>query len=240
MDKQKMRRSILILVAISLVIYGLQILIFRDPRNTAFYIFQDFAFMPMTIAIATLVVGDLMDSQEKKERMDKTRMLTSTFYTEIGTKLTRAMIPSAEPKEQLKTILTMQCASDADLKEQQEYIRTMPLEVHLTKETYTSVMEMILGARTALLVLSSNPLLFEHETFTDLLWAIFHLLDEYHLRGDYDDLTPTDIRHLNEDFEEMLRLLLMSYIANVKYLRETYPNLYSRAKEKLQALVKRD
>lgn len=48
-----------------------------DKRTTAFYIFQDLAFMPITIA--TLVVGDLMNRRQQKEQQEKARMLTSSF-----------------------------------------------------------------------------------------------------------------------------------------------------------------
>lgn len=48
------------LLAISACIYGMQILIFKDVRNTEFYIFQDMAFIPISIAITTVVVGELL------------------------------------------------------------------------------------------------------------------------------------------------------------------------------------
>ncbi len=41
-----------------LLVYMEWYLIFKDMRNTEFYIFQDMAFIPMGIAITTVVVGE--------------------------------------------------------------------------------------------------------------------------------------------------------------------------------------
>ena len=70
-----------------LVYYGMQILIFKDVRNTEFYIFQDMAFIPISIAITTVVVGELLDINNKRDSRQKTRMLTSTFFSDIGFEL---------------------------------------------------------------------------------------------------------------------------------------------------------
>ncbi len=234
MEKKKMTQVVILLLLISVIIYALQIFIFHDPQTTAFYIFQDFAFMPATIAIATLVVGKLMDEQEKKEKVEKTKMLTSTFFTGIGTAITTELLEIAEPKEHLANIIALRC-TDANLKQKQDNIRQMEIKINLTKEVYESVMQKFETAQTSLLVLSSNPMLFEHEDFTDLLWAIFHLIDEYHLRDDFNTLDDHVLHHLNKDFEQMLRLLLINYIANAKYLRETYPHFYESAKEKISS-----
>ncbi len=234
MNKKKMGHIVLLLIILSVGIYSLQIAIFHDTRNTAFYILQDFAFMPVTIAVATLVVGELINEQERRDRRRKTRMLTSTFFTEMGTRLIRIIVDASEQKEALRAIMVFRCQHEKDLKAQWERINGMQIRVCLTADSYTRSMELIKEGQMALLVLSSNSLLMEHEHFTDLLWGLFHLIDEYNLRGAYEELTEQDIRHLNDDFSEVLRLLMLNYTANAKYVRETYPNLYRTAKEKLQ------
>ncbi len=235
--KNRIKKEVLFLAAISILIYILQIIIFRDPKNTFFYIFQDFAFLPISIAIATIIVGEFMDQREKQERIEKTRMLTSSFFTEIGSRLTMAILSASEPRESLSNVLAIRCKNDLDLKERQDFIRKIPITVNLTKEVFEDTKEIILSSRTALLVLASNPLLMEHEDFSDLLWALFHLIDEFRLRGDFDGLTPPELHHLSEDYEKVMQLLLVNYIANAKYLQETYPNLYSAATKRIRKAV---
>jgi hypothetical protein len=47
-----------------------------------------------------------------------------------------------------------------------------------------------------LLGLMANPNLLEHESFTDLLWAVFHLTDELTHREDVSALADADLEHL--------------------------------------------
>ena len=56
-NNKGLKKIIFSLGIISVIIYALQLIIFRDPKNTFFYIFQDFAFMPISIAIATFLIG---------------------------------------------------------------------------------------------------------------------------------------------------------------------------------------
>ena len=65
MNLKAMRRTTIILLILSIIIYLIQILIFNDPRTTFFYILQDLAFMPITIAFATLMVGEVLNWREK-------------------------------------------------------------------------------------------------------------------------------------------------------------------------------
>lgn len=64
-----------------------QIFKFQDLRNTAFYFLQDVAFLPVQIAIVTVVIGKILNQREKRERLKKTNMMLSTFFSEVGNDL---------------------------------------------------------------------------------------------------------------------------------------------------------
>jgi len=66
-----------------------------------------------------------------------------------------------------------------------------------------------------------------------MLWGVFHLIDEFRLRGDWDALSKTDIAHLNVDFAKVLRLMLINWIGNSEYLAKNYPAFYNVAFNKL-------
>lgn len=227
MEKKRMYITVVILIAISVVIYALQIIIFDDKRTTAFYIFQDLAFMPITIAIATLVVGDLMNRRQQKEQQEKTRMLTSSFFTQMGTDLIDTMIQDSANAGELKQLMQSPLQSDKDVQKVQAQLQNADLDFTLTEEVYDQSMDLILKNQLSLLTLSSNPLLLEHECFTEMLWGIFHLNDEFRLRGKYSKLDEAGREHMQEDFIKVFRLLLINRVANLKYLRDTYPNYYS-------------
>ncbi|WLD77001.1 hypothetical protein QU661_03980 [Mogibacterium neglectum] len=212
-----------VLLAISACIYGMQILIFKDVRNTEFYIFQDMAFIPISIAITTVVVGELLDINNKRDSRQKTRMLTSTFFSDIGFELMSMLALVSNIDEAL-----LQTINDSDLSEQDKIsaIKNSGFTVNADIGIYTIISDVIIASKTDILILSSNPMLYDHEYFSDLLWELLHLMDEFRLRGDYVKLTPNDLTELNSDFAQVLELLLINWVVNAKYLKETYPNFY--------------
>ena len=189
----------MILIAVSALIYLVQIAIFHDERTTAFYILQDLAFMPVTIAIATLVVGEIMNEQEKKDRLEKTRMLTSSFFTGMGAYLMHGILGMTNADAFIYEVVK----SGADLPETEEEIRKKiqeaRLTVHIDAAGYTKARQIITANQTNILVIASNPLIIEHECFTEMLWGVFHLMDEFRLRGSWDDLSMEDIYHFNQE-----------------------------------------
>lgn len=231
MKKPSLNQTMLILLAAGACVYALQIWIFHDPHTTFFYLMQDLAFMPITIAVVTLMVGEVMNRNEHRQQIAKTRMLTSSFFTEMGEKLMVILLQSMTRGCTMEefTSKTMEC--DADVKQLQSYIAQMDYSVNITEDTYNRCRELILGHQTPLLVLASNPMLMEHEQFTDLLWGIFHLIDEFRLRGEWTDIPPEAREHIENDFSEVLQSLMINWVSNARYLRQTYPNYYAAAKD---------
>ncbi len=85
-----------------------------------------------------------------------------------------------------------------------------------------------------MLTLATSSMIHEHENFTEMLWGLFHVQDEFRLRGAFSDLSEQDISHMNTDFEEIFKLMLMNWIGNVRYLRKTYPGFYKVASTKIK------
>ena len=212
-----------VLLAISACIYGMQILIFKDVRNTEFYIFQDMAFIPISIAITTVVVGELLDINNKRDSRQKTRMLTSTFFSDIGFELMSMLALVSNIDEELLYTIN---ATELPESDKITAIKNSGLTVNADIGIYTIISDVIIASKTDILILSSNPMLYDHEYFSDLLWELLHLMDEFRLRGDYVKLTPNDLTELNSDFAQVLELLLINWVVNAKYLKETYPNYY--------------
>lgn len=223
--------SSIILVAVSVTVYLLQVLIFRDPRTTEFYIFQDFAFLPISIAVATLAVNALMAEREKRDKIAHTSMLRSQFFTGIGVPMLGVLAGCCSAQGRLPVL--PENGSQKDRDKTKADLMALPLSVHLDKAAYDRVRELLEGSRTELLILGSNPDLMEAECFTQLLWGCFHLLDEYRLRGDWAALKAEDISHFEEDFAQVLKLILVNNIDNAAYLRANFPNFYGAARAKL-------
>ncbi len=229
-----MKKAVTGLVILSVIIYGIQLAVFHDPSTTAFYILQDFAFLPISIAVATLVVGEVLSNKEKRERRSKTQMLTSNFFTEMGTELMLTLIKTSGENRVFRTILGSCEITDQKIVEKlQKQIRETPCRVVLNESVYNQVRELILSGKENLLIISSNSSLLEQENFTELLWGIFHMIDEFRLHGDYGEQRAEVHEHMEEDLARVLRLLLINWTANVLYTRTFYPNYYGAALGKL-------
>ena len=84
--------------------------------------------------------------------------------------------------------------------------------------------------RPFMLQLMENPNLLEHERFTDLLWAVFHLAEELAFRGDrIGQLPAADYEHLGQDLKRAYSQIASEWIAYARHLKESYPFLFSLA-----------
>ena len=80
-----------------------------------------------------------------------------------------------------------------------------------------------------LLALLANPLIFEHDRFTPLLQAVFHLAEELIARDHLDNLPSTDYDHLSGDINRACGSLITEWLMYMKYLKKAYPYLFSLA-----------
>ena len=77
---------------------------------------------------------------------------------------------------------------------------------------------------------NSNPL--EHDSFTDMLWAVFHVADELQSRGNLRNLAQDDINHLSYDLLRAYSAMVLEWINYIYYLHDEYPFLYTLAIKK--------
>ena len=83
--------------------------------------------------------------------------------------------------------------------------------------------------RQFLLNLLENPNLLEHESFTNLLWAVFYLTEKLTLRRGLNGLPETDYQHLAGDMKRAYHLLTVEWLNYMKHLKANYPYLFSLA-----------
>ena len=87
----------------------------------------------------------------------------------------------------------------------------------------------LIEKRDFLLRMLENPNLFEHESFTELIWAVFHLTEELVSRPDLKQLSEADYQHFSGDIERAYTLLILEWLMYMIHLKEDYPFLFSYA-----------
>jgi len=101
--------------------------------------------------------------------------------------------------------------------------------IDLDRGDIIKLRDFLVSKRYFLLNLLENPNLLEHETFTNLLWAVFHLTEELSMRNDLAALKDNDKEHLANDIKRGYKLLVIEWLTYMKHLNKDYPYLFSLA-----------
>lgn len=216
------------LVFTSLILYAVHYLIFRDLHFLEIYILDHLAFLPIEILCVTVIIGSLLEYREKNKRLQKMNMVIGTFYSEVGRELL-SLLNSADSKSEAKTSLLKQIVkwSKKDFGNNQKKILHLESKIICDSLNLKSLKESLVTRRDFLLRLMENPNLLEHDSFTGLMQAVFHLLEELQFRTSFDQLPDTDYQHLSGDAKRAYIPLLLQWIDHMAYLRQYYPYLYS-------------
>jgi hypothetical protein len=218
------------LVALSAVFYMAQIYIFHDEHTTFFYMLQDLSFVPVNVLLVTLVLDRLLKSREKQNLLKKMNMVIGVFFNDLGTdliKIMRAFITDTD--EVNKGLRISQEWNNKDFIEAGRNFKIRYDQFALTGRDLEILKKFLENKKGGLLNMLANPNLLEHDAFTNLLWAVFHLADELHHRSDFNALPKTDLDHLRGDMVRAYALLVSEWTAYMKHLKSDYPYIFSIA-----------
>jgi hypothetical protein len=228
-----LRRQILfgiLLLIISAAFYLLQVRIFHAERDTVFYLFQDLAFLPIQVLLVTVFVDQVLRIHEKMGMLNKLNMVIGAFFSEVGTVLLKSFSQFDLNFEQIRGKLIVTAAwDDKSFREMSREVAGLPYRLDLTRKDLTELRATMIGKRDFLLRLLENQNLLEHDTFTNLLWAVFHLSEELQAREDLAQLATPDRDHMAADMKRAYALLIVEWLAYMKHLKKEYPYLFSLA-----------
>lgn len=220
----------IVLVASSIAIYSVKYLLLGDPENTYQYIFNALGFLPINVLLVTLILNQLLSIRAKRDRLEKLNMVIGTFFSEVGTALL-AYISARDPD--LRGAHQGLVVTDAWRPETfgavRDRLKDHTCRVAVDPGDLQELCGYLKERRDFLLRLLENPVLLEHESFTDLLRAVFHLTEELERRKDFASLPESDIAHLTRDVERVYGRLIVEWLAYMEYLKCNYPYLFSLA-----------
>jgi hypothetical protein len=157
-------------------------------------------------------------------------MVIGVFFSEMGIDLLKDLSAHDDdlgPKLEILKIGKEWTAED--FKRAMKRLESQRFEVNPGGMNIPLLREFFLHKRNFLLRLMENPLLYEHEGFTDVLRAVFHLTDELERRKTEASLPDTDVEHLRGDFSRVYERLVPAWVRYMDYQRVNYPYLYSLA-----------
>ena len=218
------------LIISSIVIYSVKELIVHDPKNTISYLFNAIGFLPINVLLVTLVLNKLLTVRSKRERLEKMNMVIGTFFSDTGTRLLTTLSDYDPRRGKLCSELIVTDEWDEnEFARVDEKLKSYDYSVDISMINLESLSDFLSEKRSFLLRLLENPNLLEHESFTELLQAVFHLTEELERRENLSALPETDYAHLSGDIKRVYGLLAHQWLDYMKYLKKNYPYMFSLA-----------
>jgi hypothetical protein len=217
-------------LVISVILYFFDFLITGDSNHMFFQILDNLSFIPLNVFVTVVILERLIVRQEKQGMLKKMNMVVGAFFSEVGNKLLHAIISYVESNAGDSQQLAVNPGwKRADYKSAIAFAASMGQKSNWSAANLEELKALLVAKRPFLLGLLENPNLLEHEQFTDLLWAIFHLDEELEARQSLKDLTPADRKHIEWDISRVYGNLASQWLLYAEHLQKSYPYLFSLA-----------
>ena len=216
------------LVILSVITYSFHYLIFQDSHHIFIYLLGDIAFVPIEVLLVSMIIHHLLNEMDKRNKLEKLNMIIGIFFSEVGTKLL-ALISNADPEldSVRKYIIIKNDLLDKEFVNIIKYLKNYDYNIDIKKVDLEDLRIFMINKRNFLVLLLENPTMLEHEVFTELLRAVFHLAEELEFRDNFSSLPDTDINHLSVDIRRVYSLLAIEWVLYMKYMKTNYPYLFS-------------
>ena len=218
------------LVGSSLLIYLLKTVLMGRVPDTYAFILNALGFLPINVLLVTLILSKLLNVRAQEAKMEKLNMVIGTFFSEMGTDLLAELASHDDGVAAKQALLKIDAGWEKeDFKCASRDLGALAFEVNPRHMNLPALREFFLEKRNFLLRLMENPMLYEHEAFTDVLRAIFHLTEELERRKGKESLPESDVNHLKGDFQRVYERLVPTWLHYMDYQRLNYPYLFSLA-----------
>lgn len=221
---------IIILLFISLFFFTLQQFIFHNLHESGFLLFQDLMFMPIEILLVTFILDKILRDREKKERLQHQNIVINSFFSEIGTDTIRLLNKDIVNFKELSILLCMnQDWNNVKFDNTLKVLNSFSYQFNITHDSLNVIKSALSKNKAYILSFFSNPNLLEIDSFTNMLWALYHLIDELEHRTNIFELPDSDIEHLKNDIIRIYGMLICLWVIYMKNLKVKYPYLWSLA-----------
>ncbi len=205
------------LVVVSAVVFVIQLAIFSNVDEAMFLLFQDLLFLPIHILFITFVVDRILHNREKRNRQGQLNIVVCTFFGEMGTDSMKALNKYISDLDTVAAFLDVtESWTNHDFDSAARRIDSFVLNAELESGDIAEMKETLPHKKTYLLEMLNNPSLLENNRLTDLLWSLYHLLDELESRDTSEKLPSEDLEHLETDVSRAYGLLLHQWILDMK------------------------
>jgi len=231
-NKRLMQRILFgaLLILLSAFVYAIHYVIFRDAHHIFLYMVGDIAFVFIEVLLVTLIIHQMLTEREKRSMLKKLNMVIGAFFSEVGTPLLKYFSGFDTNAERISRRLVVDAEwSPEHFTKMRAVLQNHSYKIDSQAGDLKGLQDFLVSRREFLLRLLENPNLLEHDYFTELLWAVFHLAEELSHRSQVKDLPATDYEHLSGDLKRVYQLLVREWLTYMEHLKKYFPYLFSLA-----------
>jgi voltage-gated potassium channel len=182
------------------------------------------------VGLAASALDLMIEKRERETRMQNLNMVIGVFFSETGTRLLRCFSAHDPAVGNIRSVLVVSDSwSDDDFSRAASALTTHAGTLDSRTVDLPKLKAFLSSRKDFLLSLFENPQIIEHEEFTPLLQAVFHLAEELSARKSLDGLPASDYAHLSGDISRVYRLLIPEWLVYMRHLKKHYPYLFSLA-----------
>jgi voltage-gated potassium channel len=172
----------------------------------------------------------MLAKREIEGLMKKLNMVVGVFYSEIGINLMNLFSQSDREVEKIRSDLLVSADwTDKQFKTAVDDLKKYDFSIEIELIDLEALKDFICDKRDFLVRLLENPILLEHQSFTDLLLAVFHFMEELAYRDDVKTIPKSDRNHLTNDINRAYQLLTNEWLDYMRHLKSNYPFLFHLA-----------
>lgn len=218
------------LVALSAIFYIIHYAIFRDAHHIFLYLVGDIAFVFIEVLLVTIIIHEVLAIREKRLLLEKMNMVIGSFFSEVGKDLLKIFASFDPQSERIRQSLVVTDRwTPGQFFDVSKSLKEYRHDIDIARSDVPGLKQFLVGKREFLLRLLENQNLLEHDSFTELLMAVFHLTEELESRADLVQLSEPDQKHLVNDMRRAYSLLISEWLDYMKHLKDNYPYLFSFA-----------
>jgi voltage-gated potassium channel len=171
--------------------------------------------------------------RDSYNRMRKVNMVLGVFFSEVGDHLLGLFSRHHQGVHSIRDSL---CITPGWTREQfaaaRKAVAAAKLVVDSDEMDLLELSRFLKTKRDFMVGLLENPMLVEHEGFSEALLAVFHVQDELNCRKDFAGMPDSDRNHLVGDMNRAYGQLVAQWLIYLEHLKDQYPYIYSLAVRK--------
>ncbi|WP_158408883.1 hypothetical protein [Peptoclostridium acidaminophilum] len=187
----------------------------------------------MQAIVVTLVLNKLLNVIEKRHQLKKINVIISAFFAETGMSIMYAL-SELDGNDNFRKLDMTDLSSKGKIKAIKNEIKEFKYDIQATPERLENLRDILSQKKSFLIKMLENSNLYEHDSFTDMIWSVFHIADELQNLESMSSVRAEDCEHLKTDILRAYPMVLSEWVDYMKYLRDDYPYLFSLALRKNQ------